>query len=81
MANKRRKLTTSKDLVVEAYENGATLRQIAEVHGVSTGTVRNLLITEGKKLRPKGRVARPVTEDRTLVLDGLPSDPTPPVTQ
>jgi len=79
MANKRRKLATSKDLVVEAYENGATLRQIAEVHGVSMGTVRNLLITEGKKLRKTGRVPRPVTEDRALPLNELPGDSTPPV--
>lgn len=81
MGNKRRKLATSKDQVVQAYENGATLRQIAEVHGVSMGTVRNLLITEGKTLRPTGRPPGPRTEDRVIEIDDLVTSHLTPVTE
>lgn len=49
------KLATAKEQVLEAYRNGATLREIADVHGVSPGTVRNILISMEENLRPRGR--------------------------
>jgi len=51
----RNKLATAHDQVVEAYRNGATLRQIGEVHGVSPGTVRNLLRELDVPMRDRGR--------------------------
>jgi transposase-like protein len=48
-------LAPVKEQVIEAYNNGATLRQIAEVHGVSSGTVRNCLRESSVDLRPRGR--------------------------
>jgi len=74
MALTVRKLATSKEQVVLAYRNGATMRQIADVHGVSIGTVRNLLIAEGTGIRPKGRTPKSGDTSRTLPVDDLPSD-------
>lgn len=51
----KNKLAPVKEQVQEAYRNGATLRQIAEVHNVSAGTVRNCLVEIGADLRPRGR--------------------------
>lgn len=51
----KNKLVTVNEQVREAYRNGATLRQIGEVHGVSAGTVRNSLIEMGEALRRRGR--------------------------
>jgi hypothetical protein len=51
----KKKLVTAREQVREAYKNGATLRQIADLHGTSVGTVRNLLIEMGENLRPRGR--------------------------
>lgn len=55
MASFKSKLSTAKEQVREAYRNGATLREIADVHNVSAGTVRNLLIESGESLRRPGR--------------------------
>lgn len=74
MALKTRKLATSKEQVVLAYRNGATMRQIAEVHGVSVGTVRNLLVSEGESIRAKGRPSKKNDGSRALAIDDLPSD-------
>lgn len=74
MALTVRKLATSKEQVLLAYQNGATMKQIAEVHGVSVGTVRNLLISEGAGIRKKGRVPKNGDGTRTLAVDDLPSD-------
>lgn len=49
------KLAAIKEVVVEAYKNGATLREIAEVHAVSPGTVRNALKEMGVEMRSRGR--------------------------
>jgi transposase-like protein len=48
-------LAPVREQVIEAYKNGATLRQIAEVHGVSSGTVRNCLVECQVELRARGR--------------------------
>ena len=74
MALTTRKLATSKEQVVLAYQNRATMRQIAEVHGVSIGTVRNLLISEGSEIRKQGRAPKSGDGSRTLAVDDLPSD-------
>ncbi len=51
----KNKLAAHKEQVSEAYSNGATLREIGDIHNVSAGTVRNCLIEQGVSLRPKGR--------------------------
>jgi hypothetical protein len=43
------------DVVVAAYRNGESYKSIANVHGCSPGTVRNLLISRGEPRKPKGR--------------------------
>jgi transposase-like protein len=70
------KLTLAQDQILEAYRNGATLREIAEVHGVSSGTVRNKLIELGADLRKRGR--RRKEDEKQSALPTLPvADPTP----
>jgi len=72
------KLTLAQDQILEAYRNGATLREIAEVHGVSSGTVRNKLIELGADLRKRGRRRKDETEAKQGALPTLPvADPTP----
>jgi hypothetical protein len=51
----RNKLATSAPQVVEGYRNGATLRELAQIHSVSAGTIRNCLISNGVALRSRGR--------------------------
>ena len=71
------KLTLAQDQILEAYRNGATLREIAEVHGVSSGTVRNKLIELGADLRKRGRRSKISTAP---ALPTIPAtDPTPAV--
>lgn len=66
----RNKLATATPQVVEGYRNGATLRQLANLHNVSSGTVRNCLIANGVELRPRGRRRRnSVPQEETT--DGL----------
>jgi transposase-like protein len=68
----KNKLATVKEPVKEAYENGATLREIAEVHDVSTGTVRNCLIEMGVELRNRGRRRKSTdVESRLLPLESV----------
>lgn len=50
-----RKLFQIRDQIAEAYNNDKTLREIASIHGVSTGTVRSTLIEAGVSLRSRGR--------------------------
>jgi len=50
-----KKLADIKTELVEAYENGHTVRQIARIYEVAPGTVRNRLLEAGAKLRPTGR--------------------------
>jgi DNA-directed RNA polymerase specialized sigma24 family protein len=54
----KNKMSPYRDTVRDAYANGATLKEIAVVHGVSQGTVRNCLIEMGVELRPRGRKKR-----------------------
>ncbi len=63
----RNKLATAHDQVVDAYNNGATLRQIGDVHGVSPGTVRNLLRELDVPMRNRGRRRKSVTTEPRLI--------------
>jgi transposase-like protein len=69
----RNKLASHKEQVREAYRNGATMREIADLHSVSTGTVRNCLIELGEATRPRGRRKKADSEEvsRLLPLDGV----------
>lgn len=68
----RNKLAAVKELVRDAYRNGATIREIAEVHNASPGTVRNTLIEMGEKLRARGRKRKEVTSNDVLPVNELP---------
>jgi hypothetical protein len=64
----RKKLASVIPLVVEGYENGATLRELAGLYEVAPGTIRNLLLAQGKNLRSRGRkraVKTVATEEQT----------------
>jgi DNA-directed RNA polymerase specialized sigma24 family protein len=50
-----RKLEAHKELVKEAYLNGCSLESLASVHGVSLGTIRNILKRMDVPLRKTGR--------------------------
>lgn len=52
---KVRKLSMEAPIITEAYNNGATLRSLAQQFGVSSGTIRTLLKRTGVTLRNKGR--------------------------
>lgn len=60
------------DQIVTAYEEGATLREIAEIYGVSHVTVRTLLKQAGVQLRKRGRCAVKREDPRVLPLHKLP---------
>jgi len=55
----RNKLIDSKQLIINAYNNGSTLRDLAVVYECSVGTIRNLLLKEKIVLRPKGARIKP----------------------
>ncbi len=71
----RNKLATSREQVKDAYENGATLRAIGDVHNVSAGTVRNLLREMDIPMRPRGRRSKAAAAHPKI----LPLQPTVPV--
>ena len=71
----KNKLSTVREQVREAYRNGATLRQIGEVHSVSPGTVRNVLVEMGEALRRRGRRKKADMHDpRILEVDSVEGD-------
>ena len=49
------KLVAYVDQIKEAYTNGVGLTAIAKTHGVSTGTIRNILLRAGVPMRKPGR--------------------------
>lgn len=71
MTSFKNKLATAKEQVRDAYLNGATMREIAEVHGVSPGTVRNALIELGVNRRRPGRKAGKKKEKELLPVQNL----------
>jgi len=70
----RNKLSTSHEQVLTAYRNGATLRQIGDVHGVSPGTVRNVLKEMGESLRSRGRRKKSATPDPRILPIAAPAE-------
>lgn len=52
---KRRKLLAKEEQVVLAYQEGAALREIAKLHGVSVGTITRVLADFNEPRRPRGR--------------------------
>ena len=70
----KNKLATVRPQVQEAYRNGATLRQIGDVHGVSPGTVRNVLIEMGETMRSRGRRKKSRTIDPRIISRALGDD-------
>lgn len=71
----RNKLVAYRDQIRDAYLNGATLRSIGDVHDVSAGTVRNLLLEMGVSMRPRGRRSKAAVHNpRILPLEGDSSD-------
>ena len=63
----RNKLATAHEEVSEAYRNGATLCQIGEFHGVSSGTVRNILKELGVEMRSRGRQKKSTLVDSRML--------------
>lgn len=41
--------------VAAGYENGATVRELAETYGANGRTIRKVLAAEGVTMRPRGR--------------------------
>jgi len=60
MKLRHKKLTLVKSSVLEAYEKGTTLRELAHIYEVSPGTVRNFLISEDVPMRKRGRKKKEV---------------------
>jgi hypothetical protein len=52
---RRVELNQVKSQIVKSYKSGFSLRQIAESHDTSHGSIRALLIEEGVKMRNPGR--------------------------
>lgn len=66
----RNKLAAHYEQIREAYQNGATFSQIAEVLNASSGTVRNILKEMGVPTRSRGRRRKEDVQDpRILSLD------------
>ncbi len=59
----RKKLAGVIPLVVEGYQNGSTLRELAKIYEVAPGTIRNLLMSEDVDLRARGRKQNPVPDN------------------
>jgi len=68
----KNKTSPYRDQIKGAYMNGATLKEIAVVHGVSQGTVRNCLIEMGVEMRSRGRQRRSnINNEEVLPVDDL----------
>jgi predicted HTH domain antitoxin len=53
--NHPRKCNIGKELMVELYESGCSLREVAEISGLSFNAVQNRLVNiYGVKMRPRG---------------------------
>ena len=51
----KRRLLQAAGQITSAYEKGWTLRELATTHDASPGSIRNLLIEEGVKMRSRGK--------------------------
>tara|TARA_R110000751_G_scaffold284618_1_gene388597 strand:+ start:1540 stop:1818 length:279 start_codon:yes stop_codon:yes gene_type:complete len=61
------KLIEMSETIVSAYIAGGTLTQIADLHEVSVGTVRSLLLANGVQLRPRGRPRKHRVNDKRML--------------
>lgn len=59
--------------MVAGYRAGLTLKAIAEMYGVSIGTVRNRLLYK-VEFRPRGRPKAVRAKERILDIDALPEE-------
>ena len=55
LSENKKRLLHMKRYIIEAYEAGLSLRDIAEAYESSPGSIRNLLIEEGATMRKVGR--------------------------
>ena len=55
LTDKKRQLLQVKDQITLAYTNGWSLRDLADAHITSPGSIRTLLIEEGVTMRERGR--------------------------
>lgn len=68
---RQRKLNVERPIIVESYNNGMTLRELADFHKVSPTTIRRLLVEEGVSIRRRGpqgpqkNSATPVVQDHS----------------
>lgn len=52
------KLAKVREEVLTSYANKMSLRDIADLHAVNPGTVRNFLKREGVEIRSRGRLKK-----------------------
>ncbi len=64
-------LGTSREEIVEAYEAGASMEELALKYGVERITVRNLLLRFGVKPRRAGQRLKPATPDQRVQIIAL----------
>lgn len=50
-----RKLEAYKQIIIEAYSLGASIKGLAATYAVSPGTIKNILKRSGQTIRPQGR--------------------------
>jgi len=55
LSENKRMLLSLKGYIIEAYNLGTSLREIAKAYESSPGSIRNLLIEEGITMRKVGR--------------------------
>jgi DNA-binding NarL/FixJ family response regulator len=58
-----------KDAVLELYEEGMTIREIAEELGLAIGTVGTYIYTSGLNKNPKAREAQLLMRIRRLIAE------------
>lgn len=68
---KVRKLAIAESIVVEGYNNGMTMRELAITHNCSIGTVRNVLKARGVQARRRGRVKKEATSKLDQMASGV----------
>ena len=55
ISNSKRALLQVKDNIIEAYQKGGSLKQVASWYKVSPNAIRTILVEEGVQLKPRGR--------------------------
>lgn len=60
------KLHNLREVIVEGYKEGKTLRQLGRLHGASAGAIRNVLIKEQVPRRGTGRKRKNVNHSKDV---------------